>query len=256
MRSLNRDLHGDLHGRVRQAYEELCTRQTEAMQNPQTSTFEAVSDAWEHWHHISGIEELFFYQKSRVQWLGLGDRNSRFFHKVTQSRHVRNTIRRIVTGDVRILKSPSDIKCAAVDHFEVFLNGIQQAEVRLPQEELREIIDYRCLDADAAVLQAPVQAEEIKEVLFSMPANKAPGPDGYLMEFYKAAWSVLAKDFVTAVQSFFIYGFMPHNINAMILSLVPVRGFLCRIFVSTTERWARLWFRMSLQVIRWKETFY
>ncbi|KAG2250693.1 hypothetical protein Bca52824_080829 [Brassica carinata] len=72
---------------VKQAYNELCAKQTEAMQNPQTSTFEAASDAWEHWHHISGIEEQFYYQKSRVQWLGLGDRNSRFFHKVTQSRN-------------------------------------------------------------------------------------------------------------------------------------------------------------------------
>ncbi|KAH0852921.1 hypothetical protein HID58_093590 [Brassica napus] len=70
MRSLNRDMYGDLPGRVKQAYEELCARQTEAMQNPQTSTFEAAADAWEHWHHISGIEEQFYYQKSRVQWLG------------------------------------------------------------------------------------------------------------------------------------------------------------------------------------------
>lgn len=162
-----------------------------------------------------------FSIRNLFQWLGLGDRNSRFFHKVTQSLNVRNTIRRIVTGDGRILTSPSDIKRAAVEHFEGFLNGAQQTDVRLPQEELRELIDYRCSDADAAILQAPVQAEEIKEVLFSMPTNKAPEPDGYPMEFYKAAWPILAKDFVTAVQSFFIYGFMPHIINATILSLVP-----------------------------------
>lgn len=72
-----------------------------------------------------------------------------------------------------------------------------------------------------AKLQAPVQAAEIKEILFSIPANKAPGSDGYPMEFYKAAWSVVGRDFVTAVQSFFIFGFMPRSINATLLSLVP-----------------------------------
>ena len=41
------------------------------------------------------------------------------------------------------------------------------------------------------------------------------------MEFYKAAWSVVGKDFVTAVQSFFIYGFMPRSVNATLLALVP-----------------------------------
>ncbi|KAH0928385.1 hypothetical protein HID58_014112, partial [Brassica napus] len=35
LRGLNRDMYGDLPGRVKQAYEELCARQTEAMQNPQ-----------------------------------------------------------------------------------------------------------------------------------------------------------------------------------------------------------------------------
>lgn len=103
-------MYGDLPGRVKQAYADLFEKQTAAMQDPQVATFEAASDAWEHWHHISGLEEQFFYQKSKVQWLGLGDRNSRFFHKVTQSRDVRNTIRRIVTADGRILTSLPDIK--------------------------------------------------------------------------------------------------------------------------------------------------
>lgn len=221
MRGLNRDLYGDLPGRVKLAYEELCARQTEAMQNPQTSTFEAASDAWEHWHHISGIEEQFFYQKSRVQWLGLGDRNSRFFHKITQSRNIRNTIRRIVTGDGRILTAPADIKMEAETHFESFLNCSTPPGQHVSQEEISELIEYRCPVEMVAKLQAPVQAAEIKEILFSIPANKAPGSDGYPMEFYKAAWSVVGRDFVTAVQSFFIFGFMPRSINATLLSLVP-----------------------------------
>lgn len=71
------------------------------------------------------------------------------------------------------------------------------------------------------MLQALVLAGEIKEVIFSMPANKAPGPDDYPMEFYKASWQVVGKDFVTAEQSFFMFGFMPRSINATLLSLVP-----------------------------------
>ncbi|KAH0926855.1 hypothetical protein HID58_019111, partial [Brassica napus] len=118
MRSLNRDLFGDLPGRVKAAYEDLCVKQTEAMKNPHTTTFEAASDAWEHWHHISGIEEQFYFQKSRIQWLGLGDRNSRFFHHATQSRNARNTIRKIVTADGRILTSLPEIKQEAAFHFK------------------------------------------------------------------------------------------------------------------------------------------
>ncbi|KAH0903606.1 LOW QUALITY PROTEIN: hypothetical protein HID58_043109 [Brassica napus] len=113
MRGLNKDLYGDLPG--------------------------PASDAWEHWHHISGIEEQFFYQKSRVQWLGLGDRNSIFFYKVTQNRNVRNTIRRIVTGDGLILTAPADIKMGAAAHFESFLNGSTPPGQHVSQEEIKKL---------------------------------------------------------------------------------------------------------------------
>lgn len=91
----------------------------------------------------------------------------------------------------------------------------------ITENRLSDLLDYRCSDTEAASLVGPVQAEEIKEALFSMPANKAPGPDGYPMEFYKAAWSVVGKDLVIAVQSFFLYGFMPRSTNATLLSLAP-----------------------------------
>ena len=126
-----------------------------------------------------------------MQWLGLGDRNSRFFHKVTHSRNIRNTIRRIVTGDGSSLTSQTDIKREATAHFESFLNGSTQAVPSVSHEELSQLVDYRCSTEEMVILQAPVQAEEIKAVLFSMPINKAPGPDGYPMEFYKAVWSVI-----------------------------------------------------------------
>lgn len=152
--------------------------------------------------------------------MGLGDRNSRFFHKVTQSRNIRNTIRKIVTADGRILTSPADIKREAASHFDNFLNAPQSVHA-IPPDVLQGLIDYRCSPADTVNLTKPVEAAEITETPFSMPANKAPGPDGYPMKFYKAAWPVIGKDFITAIQSFFLFGFMPHSIDATLLFLVP-----------------------------------
>ncbi|KAG2292777.1 hypothetical protein Bca52824_039446 [Brassica carinata] len=42
------DMFRDFPGSDKEAYEEMCTKQTKAMQNPQTSSFEAASDAWYH----------------------------------------------------------------------------------------------------------------------------------------------------------------------------------------------------------------
>lgn len=83
------------------------------------------------------------------------------------------------------------------------------------------MLDYRCNDEDTTFLVCPVLADEIQAALFSMPENKTPRPDVYPMEYYKAVWTVVGKDLVVAVQSFFLYGLMPRSTNATLLSLVP-----------------------------------
>lgn len=70
-------------------------------------------------------------------------------------------------------------------------------------------------------MEAEVSEEEIRKVLFAMPNNKSPGPDGYPCEFFKTTWPVLSRDFTIAVQSVFRFGFLPKGINSTILALIP-----------------------------------
>ena len=83
------------------------------------------------------------------------------------------------------------------------------------------MLPFKCSDAHHSLLEKEVTEEEVKKVLFEMPANKAPGPDGYTTEFFKSAWPVIGKDFITAILSFFIKGFLPKGVNTTILALIP-----------------------------------
>lgn len=139
-----------------------------------TFNFEKASDAWEHWHHISGIDEQFFYQKSSVQWLDLGDRNTNFYHKTCQSRNSKNTLRRLVTADARVLTALVDIKEEVVSYYENFLEAHDIGIDKLSQAYLKEIMYYRCFSVEAASLVASCRVRKLKLPLFSMPANKAP----------------------------------------------------------------------------------
>lgn len=114
-----------------------------------------------------------------------------------------------------------EIKTEAVLHFDNFLNSQPSNLEEASVEHLQEVIDYRCPREIAVGLVSPVQGEEIKRTLFSMSTNKAPGPDGFPVEFYKAAWSVVGQDIIKAVQYFFLYGLMPRSTNATLLSLIP-----------------------------------
>ena len=44
-------------------------------------------------HDLALAEEGFLKQKSRIQWLKLGDQNSNFFHKTVKARNSRNSIK-------------------------------------------------------------------------------------------------------------------------------------------------------------------
>jgi hypothetical protein len=50
----------------------------------------------------------------------------------------------------------------------------------------------------ALLLEKEITAEEIRETMFSMNANKAPISDGYTVDFFKASWSIVGEDVISA----------------------------------------------------------
>lgn len=54
-----------------------------------------------------------------------------------------------------------------------------------PEETL--ITDQLSSDQQSALI-APITSSEIKEAMFSLKRNKAPGPDGYPADFSRRHW--------------------------------------------------------------------
>lgn len=86
--------------------------------------------------------------------------------------------------------------------------------------QLQFFLEFRCSESEHDQLTREVTGEEIQKTLFAMPNNMSPGPDDFTNEFFKATWLITGKDFITAVQSFFIKGFLPKGLNSTILVLI------------------------------------
>lgn len=151
----------------------------------------------------------------------MGDGNNIFFHSSAKIREIRNAIHEIIRADGSVAKTEEEIKVEAEKFFAEFMmlqpTDFEGASV----ETLRDLLDFNCSEADCLKLDREVTKEEIKEVLFHMPGNKSPGPDGFTTEFFKGAWDVIGEDVTAAIQSFFTKGFLPKGLNSTILTLVP-----------------------------------
>nr|XP_027120233.1 uncharacterized protein LOC113737168 [Coffea arabica] len=67
----------------------------------------------------------------------------------------------------------------------------------------------------------PVDEGEIKQTIFSMFPNKAPGVDGMSPCFSQSYWSIINVDIVHGISTFFHTGILLKTINETIISLVP-----------------------------------
>ncbi|XP_021993761.1 uncharacterized protein LOC110890459 [Helianthus annuus] len=98
-----------------------------------------------------------------------------------------------------VLYEGGQVPNAFVNHFEKFLGN----EEEMTLHPTPELFSHTLGDEAALHMIRPVLQDEIKNSMFSIGDNKAPGPDGYTSAFFKHAWCVIGDDVTRAIQDFF-----------------------------------------------------
>lgn len=136
------------------------------------------------WTDVLLEEELLWKQKSRVDWLKEGDRNTKFFHTSTLVRRMRNKIVMPQDENGRWVEDGAELKDMAIKFYSKLFKSepvegdfITGAFPVLEEDILEE-------------LGKELLTEETKRALWEMRSYKAPGPDGYHAIFFKATWNV------------------------------------------------------------------
>ena len=84
-----------------------------------------------------------------------------------------------------------------------------------------ETIPSLVTDADTHMLMRLPLSSEIKDVVFSLNGDGAPGPDGFGGHFYQTFWDIVGVNVVNSVQEYFLDGRLPSNINSNMIVLIP-----------------------------------
>lgn len=61
---------------------------------------------------------------------------------------------------------------------------------------------------------------DINDTVFAMRREKAPGPDGFLVEFSTSSCEVVGDDFIKVVHKFFLSGVSLKKTNTTAISLI------------------------------------
>lgn len=163
------------------------------------------------------MEEEYWRTKSRVQWLHSGDKNTRYFHERTKQRRSFNRITALQDDDGNIRTYDEEIQGIIHAYFEQLYTSCGAQQV----DSVLQHIHPKVTPEINSELIATVSEEEIFQAVSSMNVDKAPGPDGFNVGFYKFHWPYIKAGVIKFIQSFFHSGTLDPNLNHTYICLVP-----------------------------------
>lgn len=143
-------------------------------------------------------------------------KNTRFFHKFASVRKEHNSIKKLNDANGVWKESDEEIQEIITDYFEQTFQTGGVDEGLLDGERVRTIV----ADQNDSLLML-VTSEDVKNALFSMYPEKAPGIDGLNPGFFQAYWPIVVDDVTKFCHDFMMTGMLPEGINRTLVCLIP-----------------------------------
>ncbi|KAL2933149.1 hypothetical protein RDABS01_016268, partial [Bienertia sinuspersici] len=157
-------------------------------------------------------------QKAKIHWFQAGYSNSTIFYNSLKTRTSKNTVNRLMIDQGQWVEDMCSITIAFTQFYEKLLHG---NENRAPL--VNDIINLgsRLTEQHRLMLNCNFTDKEIKQAMFSIPSNKAPGLDGLNSHFFKAAEHIVGGDVIRAVRDFFASCKLLKEVSFTTLTMIP-----------------------------------
>ena len=143
---------------------------------------------------LASLERTIARLRSRVRYLKDGDANTSFFHKQARFRKYKNYISKLKTED-HVVTTQQEKHQILFDFFDGILGTAAERTTTLNLEA------FHRAGFDLSALDTPFSETEVWTTISSLPADRAPGPDGFIGKFYKSCWSIIKTDFMVALMT-------------------------------------------------------
>ncbi|KAL0559838.1 hypothetical protein IC582_000218 [Cucumis melo] len=164
---------------------------------------------------INLTEAQIWAQKCKRIWVHEGDENSSFFHKICTARQKKCLISKIINNSGQNCLNDSDIADAFIQHFEDIYTDNRNSHLFI------ENLDWCPIsNTNSELLDKPFNEAEIWLTLKSFAKNKAPGPDGYTMDFLQKSWSFMKQNICDIFKDFHSTHIINKAVNETLITLI------------------------------------
>lgn len=163
------------------------------------------------------MEELYWAQRSRVNWLQFGDRNTAYFQNFASARRLRNRIKKLRNAQGDWQEGTAYLNPIISEYFA----GLFTTEIDEPDPEFINRVVPRVTNNMNEELLKPYSAEDVKKALFSIGDTKAPGTDGLHAIFFKKCWHIVGDMLTSEVLNAINEKNIPAGWNDTAIVLIP-----------------------------------
>ncbi|KAK0572934.1 hypothetical protein LWI29_000634 [Acer saccharum] len=167
-------------------------------------------------------EERYWKQRSRIDWLKWGDRNTRFFHMKAMVRKARNKIRGLLGEDGQWHDSKLGMERIILTHFSLLFRSCTPSPSDIG--DVLGSVQPKLVPSMSALLDADFTAAEIKRAVFSLGATKAPGKDGLPALFFQKYWDKVGPNVISACLDCLNKGASMDKLNDTLITLIPKKA--------------------------------
>ena len=170
---------------------------------------------------LSGLlreEELYWFQRSKATRLLQGDANTRFFQLVANGRHRKTRIFQLEQDEGTIV-GHDNLKTYITEYYKNLFGEPEQNDFSLNEDTTEDIPQVSQIENE--FLYDEFSEKKIRDAVFQMEHNKAPGPDGFPAEFYQFFWETIKADLIQLFVEFHRGELPLHSLNFGVITLLP-----------------------------------
>ena len=156
-------------------------------------------------------------QRSRLEWLQTGDKNTRYFHCRATQRRRRNRILQLKDSTGSWVTHQTQVPHVFINFYKDLFTSANPSQIEQVVEKIPRVVTSEMNHH----LTKNFMPMEVLEAVKQMSPIKSPGPDGFPPIFYQKYWHIIGEDVSHAVLTCLNSGKILKAINHTHITLIP-----------------------------------